>query len=301
MTTYGFARVDADGFLGMLAVLREGAWAEVPLPASSDQPTTEWNLLSQEVRAKVRLTEALGLLRQAVGAEDRAVELDQTWDRLQRRLDGMLTADTYHDDPDRQAAAQRLRKLLTLGNGTGQTGLSFQAEVDFGNRQALLVGHECAADVALLGYGPLFVSIDAATRALAAVLGRNDGSGRAVRSERLRDALSRCVTAFNLTLAELDEGLARLPDGPVRAVTPPSWRPCVLCSTAPPPRPPRPRPTPPRPRAERRQPRPFSSRSSSAMRANAASFAASASSFAASASSFAASASSFAARSASIA
>lgn len=217
MTTYGFARVDADGFLGMLAVLRQGAWAEVPLPASSDQPTTEWNLLSQEVRAKVRLTEALGLLRQAVGAEDRAVELDQAWDRLQRRLDGMLTADTYHDDPDRQAAAQRLRKLLTLGNGTGQTGLSFQAEVDFGNRQALLVGHECAADVALLGYGPLFVSIDAATRALAAVLGRNDGSGRAVRSERLRDALSRCVTAFNLTLAELDEGLARLPDGPVRA------------------------------------------------------------------------------------
>jgi hypothetical protein len=165
----------------------------------------------------VRLTEALGLLRQAVGAEDRAVELDQAWDRLQRRLDGMLTADTYHDDPDRQAAAQRLRKLLTLGNGTGQTGLSFQAEVDFGNRQALLVGHECAADVALLGYGPLFAAIDAATRALAAkcsaaTTARARGAQRAPARRP-----ERCVTAFNLTLAELDEGLARLPEGPVRS------------------------------------------------------------------------------------
>jgi hypothetical protein len=216
MTTYGFARVDADGFLGMLAVLRDGAWAEVPLPASPDQRSTEWHLLSLDVRAKARLTEALGILREAVGAEDRAVELDQAWDRLQRRLDGMLTADTYHDDPARQAAAQRLRKRLTLGSGTGQTGLSFHAEVDFGNRQCLLVAQECAADVALLGYAPLFAAIDAATRALGEVLGRNDGAGRVVRSERLRDALSGCVTAFNLTLAELDEALARLPEGPVR-------------------------------------------------------------------------------------
>jgi len=96
---------------------------------------------------------------------------------------------------DRRRAAHPLRRLLT----------------------ALLFANECAADVALLGYGPLFAAIDTATRSLGEALGRNDGSGRTIRSQRLRDALSQCVTAFNLTLAELEEGVSRLPEGPARA------------------------------------------------------------------------------------
>jgi hypothetical protein len=216
MSTYGFGRVETDGFLGMIAVLREGAWGNIALP-SATAPRPVWNLLSQEVRAKVRLSEALDVLRQAVASEDQTVELDQTWDRLQRRLDGLLTADTYHDDAERRAAALRLRKLLTLGNGTGQTGLSFEAEVDFGLRQTTLAAHECAADVALLGYGSVLAAIAGATQALREALGRAGGVGRTVRSQRVRDALAQCGAAFNLTLAELEEGLSRLPEGDDRS------------------------------------------------------------------------------------
>lgn len=217
MTTYGFGRVETDGFLGMIAVLREGTWGAIPTPALAGHDTPTWNTLPQEARAKLRLTEALETLRQAVASEDRTVELDQNWDRLQRRLDGLLTADAHHDDPLRQAAAARLRKLLTLGNGTGQTGLSFQAEVDFGSRQATLAAETCAADVALLGYGPLLAAIDGATRALADALGRAAGGSRTVRSQRLRDAVAQCGAAFNLTFAELEEGIRRLPPGAARS------------------------------------------------------------------------------------
>ncbi len=70
MSTYGFGRVETDGFLGMIAVLREGVWGNIALP-SATAPRPVWNLLSQEVRAKVRLSEALDALRQVVASEDR--------------------------------------------------------------------------------------------------------------------------------------------------------------------------------------------------------------------------------------
>jgi hypothetical protein len=173
MSTYGFGRVETDGFLGMIAVLREGAWGNIALP-SATAPRPVWNLLSQEVRAKVRLSEALDAV--APGGRRRRPRPSNSirpGTVCNVVLDGMLTADTYHDDPDRQAAAQRLRKLLTLGNGTGQTGLSFQAEVDFGNRQA-----DCSSATSAPPTWPCWGTVRClspstpATQALARVLGR---------------------------------------------------------------------------------------------------------------------------------
>jgi hypothetical protein len=200
MAGYGYGYVGTDGFLAFRAELEHDAWKSVVTkkhhPDKSgdgliDAPSpTQW---------KVRLLQALDALEQSVGQGNGNKLLDDEWDRCQKRLDLRSNFDLADPLPARRAAADRVRQALLAGNGTAQTSLDYDKEVDFGEKQALLAGKQpLAADIKLLGYESLLADIARATQDLAQGIGRTDGRGRPLaRSARIRDAQIGAVNAFN--------------------------------------------------------------------------------------------------------
>ena len=76
-----------------------------------------------------------------------------------------------------------------------QTLLRYQEEVDFGRKQvALVASGQGAADVALLGLGPMMNEIAVATEAFASVIGH--GETVAAPHARRAKAVAECVITF---------------------------------------------------------------------------------------------------------
>ncbi len=124
----------------------------------------------------------------ALGSEDEATEADAAWDRLQRRLDAQLALQVTDEDPEISSAAKRLRAKLLRGEGTWQTGFSYNDEVAFGRTQARVANQESvAADVKRCSVGPT-----------------------------LKKTLNGCVQAFNGVHDDLDAAIDRTAPGAER-------------------------------------------------------------------------------------
>lgn len=205
MARYGYGYVPEKGFIAFGRELSEGTWKDVSLK-KFDPSHERWSghaLLEapKPVVWKLRCSTVIEFLREAVGGgTTEALEaLDETWDRLQRKLYHSIGQAAEDDATAHRQAAGRLRGSLLLGNGTGQTILGYDEEVDFGWQQVELSTKGAAADdVKLLGLGGLIGEIGKATEALAKGLGRGPGQKRtAARSVRIRNALTACAAAFN--------------------------------------------------------------------------------------------------------
>lgn len=203
MANHGYSYVPEKGFIGFQRELSSGEWAEV---SSKKYDTTDQTAGAGLVNApqpvvwKLRATWAITALREALGRSAVSIEaLDARWDSSQRKLHFALGSALEDDDTEKREAAGRLRGALLVGNGTGQTKLSYDEEVDFGRQQVAITARgQLAADVAAVGLGALLKQIDDATESLARGIGRGPGNKRVgARSLRIREALMECAVAFN--------------------------------------------------------------------------------------------------------
>jgi hypothetical protein len=198
---YGYGNVTDRGFVAFGEELEQGAWGEVAIGKLLDKARGNAAALldaPQPVVWKVRLRIAIDGVVAALGAAS-LVDLDGAWDACQRRLFHRIGAGVDDKDKAIRAASDRLRAGLLLGNGTGQTQLDYDQEVDFGLQQLALTkaGGPLAADAKKLGIGDVLGDIDAATAALAKGIGRSGGAKRKAPSRALREAMTACVAAFN--------------------------------------------------------------------------------------------------------
>lgn len=221
MTRYGFGHIPEKGYISFQHELEQGAWKDIAiasLPARAQ--LMSGTLLFETSRPqvwKLRAYWTIEALKEALGISSNALDpLDADWDRHQRRLNFTLGAAAEDPDPAKSAAAERLRAALLLGNGTAQTNLGYDGEVDFGRQQfALTTQGPLASDSQLLGIGGLIQQISQATEALANGLGRSAGDKRSAgRATRIREALSACTGAFNAIYDEITWFLEHTEPGP---------------------------------------------------------------------------------------
>jgi hypothetical protein len=198
MRSLVFGNVDPDGFLGFADELDKGEWATIDVtsylapdgkllkPLCDAPACVEW---------KLSLKGAVAAVFDAREGAGSAKELDRLWDGKQKQLAALIQAATNDSDAKKREAAARLHKSLLRGAGTAQTKLRYQQEVDFAKQQALTAtSAEVAADVGLLGLGPILDEIAAATAKLAAAIGHGEGSDRP--SDRFRGAVAECAAEF---------------------------------------------------------------------------------------------------------
>jgi hypothetical protein len=126
-------------------------------------------------------------------------QLEIQWGDEQRQFNAYLQAVAARKDPAQRAAGQRLIALFLLGNGTAQTKLGYEKEVEWGTHQVqLLQQPEVAADVALCGAESHLVDIGRITDEFAAALGLRPGSTREPSpTVRLRDALAEARATYS--------------------------------------------------------------------------------------------------------
>lgn len=213
MARYGYGYVTDKGFASFARELSEGAWKDVSIKkhdSDADPPILKGSLVEASLFVvwKLRATWELRKLLRAMGTAtaDDLLKLDGEWDSSQRALNLALLSEAEHKEPEHRDAAERLRTALLMGGGTGQTQLSYDKEVDFGNAQLDLAGKApLAADVKMAGVGAHLKRIREATEALSAGLGRAPGQTRTVsRARRIRDALAACSATFNSIHEELE-------------------------------------------------------------------------------------------------
>jgi hypothetical protein len=163
---------------------------EVPMPIS-------WKLFLQW---------AIKELAVAMAAAGDLATIESNWDAEQRVLEATLTIRYSRGDAAVKAAVMRLRGKLLLGDGTGQTSLPHQQEVDFGRGQLQKVSKSpLKEDAEFLGLGPELAAVGVATEALAAALGRDTPEGRVdAPGTQVRDAKTNCINVFNSVHASLD-------------------------------------------------------------------------------------------------
>jgi hypothetical protein len=211
MAGKGYSFVPEKGFIAIVRDLSEGAWKDVALK-KYDAPDRKLDgkLLMSAPRPvvwKLMLMWAVGDLQLALGMglAELLDRLDVDWDRVERRFHFAVAGAEEHDDPAHREAAGRVRAMMLMGNGTAQTNLGYDEEVDFGRQQVLLASKApLSDDIKRLGLGGHVADIDNATEALAAGLGRAPGQKRATaRSVRIREALVACSSAFNTVHDEI--------------------------------------------------------------------------------------------------
>jgi hypothetical protein len=215
MANYGFSHVQPQGYISFAKELEEGDWKTV-LVSGFEVPYTEplpvgILIAPKRVAWKVRLSrciEALNaVLQRNAGSTPSLV--DPRWDAAQTQLRSLIVAAIQDEDPQIQAAGQRLFKALLLGeSGLGQNQLVYQKEVDHGVMQVTLAGQApLSVDVQLLGLEKCIARIERVTKELSDALGRAPGQTSqlaADRAEFLRQALVTANESFNAVLGDID-------------------------------------------------------------------------------------------------
>lgn len=201
MAGHGYSGVNDKGYGAFGAELKKSAWGGVSIKKYDSQDGNAQLALADApmvVAWKLRATWGIRTLVQATGT-DALVAFDDEWDSAQRAFNLRVGAAEEHQKPAVRQAATRVRASLLSGAGTAQTSLTYDQEVDFGRNQAELAGKApLAADLETIGAGDALKRIHLATEALAGGLGRGANKGRApARSQRVREALMACSTAFN--------------------------------------------------------------------------------------------------------
>jgi hypothetical protein len=188
--------VSDKGYASFLTNLENVPWTEIPAPDPA-KPLSEAPTL---VVLKHRLDRGVAGVLAAMGVSNRVLLADQEWDRCQTRLSARVSFDENDSDPERRAAAARVRAALLTGGGTGQNALAPDLEVDYGGAQVNQCkdGTPLFADIQALGYQPLIHDIRVATDALAVAVGRDMTGPRAPsRSVQVREAVRAAAKAFN--------------------------------------------------------------------------------------------------------
>jgi hypothetical protein len=221
---YGYSYVTDKGFGAFAHDLSEGAWKDVAIKkydAPDQMPAAPLLEAPRPVAWKLRALWGIGRLNEAIGGSPTEVlqKLDAEWDSSQRALNLFLGAAVEHPDQAHREAGLRLRKALLSGEGTAQTILSLDAEVDFGRHQMMITATKpLADDVKKVGIAAHLKRIGEATEALATGIGRSPGQSRAAApSKRLREAMAGCTTAFNAIHDELSWLIEHTPAGDDRA------------------------------------------------------------------------------------
>lgn len=222
MTRHGYGYVSEKGYMAFTHDLGEGAWASISITAH-DNPErmlpADPFLVPRDIAWKLRASWAIAVLRDALGASPEVLAgLDARWDASQRKLFHVLGAAESDHSKAIQDAAKRLKGALLSGNGTEQTTLSYDEEVDYGRNQiALMSSGPLVADVTLLNLAGMRDQINQDTEALAQGIGRGPGEKRAPsRSKRIRAAVGSCAAAFNGIHGELTWMIDHTPPGAVR-------------------------------------------------------------------------------------
>jgi hypothetical protein len=225
MTRYGYGYAPEKGFISFYRDLSEGAWKDVSIKKydNPDQELPPALLVggSAPVLWKLRATWAIATLQDALGTGSAVLDqLDVDWDSVQRKLHFTLGSAGEDKDESRREAAERLRDALLLGNGTAQTILGWDEEVDFGRQQVALTSKgPLAEDAKKVGLLPILKEVDETTEALAHGLGRGPERKRAgSRATRVREALAVCAAAFNGIHNEMLWFLDHTKDGEARAL-----------------------------------------------------------------------------------
>jgi hypothetical protein len=217
MASHGYHRASLDTLLGLAKRLsEEEPWKAIetaPYEAAADQLSTP--VLSL---LKMRLAKKHAALVAAVGTASNALTLlDVRWDSAQRKLKRAIEGGEEDADANIKAAAGRLRAVMLLGQGSGQTQLSFREEVTFGERQVALARAPKAPgattptiseDLTLLGVLALIDDIELRTRELAEELKRVPEEQATSRHARIRVATAGVVDALNAAHDELEEQIA---------------------------------------------------------------------------------------------
>ncbi len=209
MARYGYSFVTDKGFSAFARELDAGAWKVIEVEkydVPDRMPKASLLDAPRPVTWKLRLVWSIRDLDEALGVSPEALGLiDTEWDASQRALHLFLASETEQKDPERKAAAERLRGSLLAGAGTEQTTYGYEEEVDFGYQQiARSKKAPLEADVQKVGLGPYLARVEEATNALAKGIGREPGKKRAAPSKRLREALGVCSTAWNAVHEDLD-------------------------------------------------------------------------------------------------
>jgi hypothetical protein len=221
MAAYGYSYVPEKGFVGFDRDLDLGAWNEISLK-KIDVTNRLYDgkflmTVPRPVVWKLRITWGITDLRLVLGTASSEVleRFDGSWDRTQRRLSFAVSSAAEHPDPTWRQAAERVRSALLLGNGTAQTTLGYDEEVDFGIQQVKLASEDpLAADIKLLALNDHIAEIGKTTEELAGGLGRTPGQKRTgARSTRLREALATCTAIFNSVHDEIEWLLAHVAPG----------------------------------------------------------------------------------------
>ncbi len=195
MSQVSYGHTTEEGFLSLLDALKQGDWGAIPIP---DNPSPQ-DILALGVVAmcKLQLMSVLLAMRRLLHPrpEDAAEVFDQAWDRVQRAYNADITALENHKDPQTRTDGSTLRAASLKGQGTGQTTMRYEAEVQWGLAQVEKANEESLK--AIIDRHNLQARIDeieATTRALAQAIGWDLASHtRLRRALQKRFALQRCA------------------------------------------------------------------------------------------------------------
>ncbi len=220
MASYGYGGLLDRSFVSFDSELDQGAWKAVATKKyeeSGHASAAELLGAPHQVVWKLRLRWGIAGVLSALGAKSLGA-LDDAWDASQRRLFYRIAIGVDDEDGAVRASADRLRAQLLSGEGTAQTKLDYNAEVDFGRKQVALTQDSgaLASDAKKLKLGDVLADVSRTTEALATGLGRGSGTKRQPPSRQLREALAECASAFNGVHDSLAWFIARTPAGPDR-------------------------------------------------------------------------------------
>lgn len=207
---HSYNSVSTERLLKLDLTLTEQPWSSVATPTKLglDTPTV--------AGIKFVLEQRLNALSHAVnGTYEGAVPADVAWDDAQILLDLQLQIALRDPDLAKREAAQVLRRDMLKGQGTAQTRLSFEAEVDHGVLQRKLAGQDpYLAHIQLLELGDLFARISTATDALHAAIqaGQAQGATRHTRVELATAKLREALQNAHRSLTDLAEQAHSKPD-----------------------------------------------------------------------------------------
>lgn len=215
MSQLSFSNVPMMGFSSFHTDLASGPWGLIDVSGYEGPGAKALWSAPPLVLVKTRLKREVSQLLQSIEGAGGAKGCDRAWDSCQKQLCGLLGVAAESNDMAKREAALRLQKILLLGAGMGQTRLKYQEEVDFGRKQVALVSQgQAAADVTLLGLGPMFADIALATDALALAIDH----GHTVHAPYRRKAKATlaCVATFEWAANSLTWLMENAGPGPER-------------------------------------------------------------------------------------
>ena len=206
MAKESFAHVPTEGFAAFGAEMSSGVWGSIDVASyigADGRAAQALGTAPTFVALKLQLHWPITALVLAKSGAGTAKQCDDDWDGTQKLLDSMITVGLASKDAQHKAAAERLQKVLLLGEGQKQTQLKYHQEVDFGRQQVHLMSSPAHnADVVLLGLQTVQAQIASATNALANAIGY--GATGLAPAKRAKAATTDCVNAFGAVARQLE-------------------------------------------------------------------------------------------------